>query len=128
MKMIRSDKNPLLTPADVVPSQPGWKVDCVFNAGVCAYQGETLLLLRVAESVISTDTNCLEVPLLLNQHNVWQAGTKRFYRDDPDYDFSDPRMIALKADPSVIWLTSMSHLRLARSTNGEDFVVDAQPF
>lgn len=64
MKMRRSEKNPLLTPQDIAPSQPGWKVDCVFNAGVCTHQDETILLLRVAESVKSNDDGYLIVPLL----------------------------------------------------------------
>lgn len=37
-----------------------------------------------------------------------------FHRGDERYDFSDPRTIVLKSDPSQLWLTSMSHLRLAR--------------
>ncbi|GBU11588.1 glycosidase [Enterobacterales bacterium] len=66
--------------------------------------------------------------MLLPVNGVWEAGTRRFSRDDPAYDFSDPRMITLKADPSVVFLTSMSHLRLARSHTGEDFTVDTYPF
>lgn len=50
--MNRHGKNPLITPSDVVPSLPGRKVECVFNAGVTEYHGEIILLLRVAESVI----------------------------------------------------------------------------
>ena len=55
------------------------------------------------------------VPLLVQQSGGWQAATKTFDRNDPRYDFSDPRTIVLKSDPAQVWLTSMSHLRLARS-------------
>lgn len=44
--MDRHNKNPLITPADVTPSLPGRKVDCVFNAGVTECDGEIVLLLR----------------------------------------------------------------------------------
>ena len=37
--MNRHGKNPLITPSDVVPSLPGRKVECVFNAGVTEYHG-----------------------------------------------------------------------------------------
>ena len=37
--MDRHNKNPLITPADVTPSLPGRKVDCVFNAGVTECDG-----------------------------------------------------------------------------------------
>ena len=51
--MDRHSKNPLITPADVTPSLPGRKVDCVFNAGVTECDGEIVLLLRVTRSSVS---------------------------------------------------------------------------
>jgi len=45
----RLPENPLLTPDDVPPLRPGWKVVCAFNAGAIKFGGETLLMLRVAE-------------------------------------------------------------------------------
>ena len=66
--MDRHNKNPLITPADVTPSLPGRKVDCVFNAGVTECDGEIVLLLRVAESVIiptrsSVSYRCWKKPM-----------------------------------------------------------------
>jgi predicted GH43/DUF377 family glycosyl hydrolase len=51
MSMIieRFANNPLVRAQDVKPSRPDFEVMCVFNAGATLYQGETLLLLRVAE-------------------------------------------------------------------------------
>ncbi|MER2890786.1 glycosidase, partial [Escherichia coli] len=105
--MNRHGKNPLITPSDVVPSLPGRKVECVFNAGVTEYHGEIILLLRVAESMINDDPQKIVVPLLVQQSGGWQAATKTFDRNDPRYDFSDPRTIVLKSDPAQVWLTSM---------------------
>lgn len=126
--MDRHSKNPLITPADVVPSLPDRKVECVFNAGVTEHAGEIVLLLRVAESVINPDPQRLVVPLLEHTAAGWVQGTATFDRGDDRYDFSDPRTIILKSDPARVWLTSMSHLRLARSRDGVNFVIDDKPF
>lgn len=126
--LMRSPANPLITPEQVRPSRPDWKVDCTFNAGVVQVGDETILLVRVAESVASADEASVCVPLLEADGAAWRCTTKTLRTDDPAYDFADPRMIALRADPAQVYLTSMSHLRLARSTNGIDFTVDDAPF
>jgi len=128
MKIVRSPANPLITPNDVTPSRPGMKVECVFNAGVTRWGDEIILLLRVAESVLSADPDELIVPLLVKEGDTWRQRTKTFHRHDPRYDFSDPRAIALKADPGEVYLTSLSHLRLAHSRDGVHFSVDDAPF
>ncbi|PLR32310.1 glycosidase [Chimaeribacter arupi] len=128
MKIVRSPANPLITPRDVTPSRPGMKVECVFNAGVTRWGDEIILLLRVAESVISADPDELIVPLLVKEDGTWRPRTKTFHRHDPRYDFSDPRAITRKADPSDVYLTSLSHLRLARSRDGVEFTLDDAPF
>ncbi|WES67764.1 glycoside hydrolase family 130 protein [Superficieibacter sp. HKU1] len=126
--MERHSHNPLIVPADVVPSQPYLKVECAFNTGVTEYNGEIILLLRVAESVINDDPQQIVVPLLEKGAQGWTVTTRTFDRRDDRYDFSDPRVIVLKSDPAQVWLTSMSHLRLARSTDGVNFRIDTQPF
>lgn len=45
----RLDNNPILTSADVAPSQAALEVVSVFNAAAAQVGGETILLLRVAE-------------------------------------------------------------------------------
>jgi predicted GH43/DUF377 family glycosyl hydrolase/glycosyltransferase involved in cell wall biosynthesis len=45
----RVKTNPLLTPADVEPSQPGFEVISTINPGVAQVGDETVLLVRVAE-------------------------------------------------------------------------------
>ena len=126
--MNRHRSNPLITPKDVSPSLPGRKVECVFNTGVTECNGEIVLLLRVAESVINDNPRQIVVPLLQQQESGWQQATKTFDRDDERFDFSDPRTIVLKSDPAQVWLTSMSHLRLARSKDGVHYTIDSQPF
>jgi len=45
----RLDNNPILTSADVAPSQAALEVVSVFNAAAAQVGGETILLLRVGE-------------------------------------------------------------------------------
>ena len=79
--------NPLITPEDVRPSRPDWKVDCVFNAGVAQAGGETIMLLRVAESVARADEGTICVPLLEADGEAWRCTTKTLRFDDPGYDY-----------------------------------------
>ncbi|MHA6724065.1 glycoside hydrolase family 130 protein [Sphingomonas sp. RS2018] len=126
--LTRSPANPLITPEQVRPSRPDWKVDCTFNAGVVQVGDETIMLVRVAESVAGAAPGELRVPLLEAAGDTWRVTVETLRLDDPAYDFADPRMVVLRADPAQVYLTSMSHLRLARSTNGTDFAVDDTPF
>jgi len=43
INVVRSERNPLIKPSDVKPSNDDFKVDGVFNCGVCTYNGEYLL-------------------------------------------------------------------------------------
>lgn len=124
----RSPANPIVTPEMVRPSRPDFKVDGTFNAGVVRFRDEVVMLLRVAESAAGCDPDEVKVPTLEPGAGGWAINLKRFERDDPNYDFSDPREIKLIKDPRKTFLTSMSHLRLARSVNGTDFSVDDTPF
>jgi predicted GH43/DUF377 family glycosyl hydrolase/glycosyltransferase involved in cell wall biosynthesis len=45
----RLEQNPLITPADLAPSQPGFEVVSTINAGTATLDGEVILLVRVAE-------------------------------------------------------------------------------
>jgi predicted GH43/DUF377 family glycosyl hydrolase len=127
MLVNRSKSNPIIAPDMVKPSRTGFKVDGTFNAGVSDCDGEIVMLLRVAESAVSSSDNEINVPMLAEHRGSWDVTTKSFRRDDPRYDFSDARTIVLKEDTRQAYLTSMSHLRIARSTNGTDFVVDDEP-
>lgn len=126
--LTRSPANPIITPEQVRPSRPDWKVDGTFNAGVAQVGGETIMLVRVAESVAGAEPGELRVPLLAAEADTWRCTIESLRIDDPAYDFADPRMVALRANPAQVYLTSMSHLRLARSANGTDFSVDDTPF
>ncbi|VTR60828.1 Domain of uncharacterised function (DUF377) [Serratia fonticola] len=97
------------------------------QCGVTRLGDETIMLVRIAESVIPKNEGTTVVPWLQETPAGWQVTTREFWHNDPAYDFSDPRLITYKADPAIVYLTSLSHLRVARSGNGVDFVVDTQP-
>ena len=125
---IREKENPLVTPEVIKPWQKGFRVVCAFNAGVAQYGNETLLLLRVAEKPPAAPEGYVNVPLLTQDHGIWQVSVHTLSLDDPRYDFSDPRKILDHEKGNYVYLTSISHLRLARSLDGIHFTVDEQPF
>ncbi len=125
---VREIANPLVTPEMVKPSMPGFRVVCTFNAGVAWYAGEVLLLLRVAEKPPEAPAGYVNVPVLVRSDDAWQVQVHTLSLDDPRYDFSDPRKILDREAGNYVFLTSISHLRLARSRDGVHFTVDKAPF
>lgn len=125
----RAPENPLITPRDVKPTFPGWEVLGVFNAGVIEHDGEILMLLRVAERPPQSDPDAVLVPVLdaaALARGRSEITTVRVDRRDPSLDFTDPRVVRDRSGKTV-WLTSISHLRLARSRDGVHFAVDEKP-
>ncbi len=122
MSVFRCPDNPIIVPRDVKPSRPSYKVIGVFNAGVARYKDEVILLLRVAERPISTHPDVV----LAGIYDTAQDDIvlKEFSKDNPENDFSDPRLIVT---PAGTYLTSISHLRLARSTDGIRFQIEDTP-
>ena len=122
MSVLRSPHNPIIEPKDVRPSRDDLEVIGVFNTGVARFKDEIILLLRVAERPISEHPDVTFVPV----YDVTKADIilKKFSKNDPQNDFSDPRLITR---PAETYLTSLSHLRLARSKNGINVKVDDTP-
>ena len=121
--MKRYQGNPIICVDDIGPSNSNFKVLGVFNPGVTTYGGETLLLLRVAETPICKNDGMVASPIF--DESLGQVIVKSFNREDPDFDFSDPRIITSSQQS---YLTSMSHIRIARSSDHYHFKLDAQPF
>lgn len=118
MAVFRAPENPIIRPQDVRPSREDFEVIGVFNAGVARYRNEVILLLRVAERPIESRKEVVLCP-------IYDVDTdaiilRPFARDDPQNDFSDPRLIVR---PGETYLTSISHLRLARSRDGIRFQI-----
>lgn len=118
MAVWRAEQNPVIEPTHVAPSREGFEVIGVFNAGVARYQGDVLLLLRVAERPVARPGEAVFSPVYDVQTET--VVLKAFAKDDPANDFSDPRLIVR---PTETYLTSISHLRVARSGDGVSFDV-----
>jgi len=118
----RAAGNPILTPAMVVASRPGFRVVGVFNPGVLRVGHETQLLLRVAEA--PCDVAVDEVAAPIYDHPSRSVVIRTWKKSTPGIDTSDRRIIAVGGDT---YLTSLSHLRLARSADGISFRVDTKP-
>lgn len=122
----RDVANPLIIPADVKPSSEQMRVVCTMNAGACIFRGQTILLLRVAEAGVQSDQ--LSVPVfvpcegkvrILEYNKKTQVG---------EFDFSDSRVVVSQRTKEVVGLTSLSHIRIARSADGVHFTVETRPF
>ncbi len=124
MHIERYVQNPLVSPKDIKPWHNGSEVIGAFNAGIAEHNGEILMLLRVAERPISPDPAIVCVPRIGFEGGHPELVIEKYRRDDPVVDFSDPRVVLL---PKGVMLTSISHLRLARSTDGRHFRVDEKP-
>ncbi len=122
MRAHRADQNPIVTPAMVPPSRPDLEVVGVFNPAVTRHEGHVVLLLRVAEAARGVPPGELTAPVY--DPDTGRLQIKRWRRDANGVDASDPRTITV--DGST-WLTSISHLRLARSTDGVRFEVEPVP-
>jgi predicted GH43/DUF377 family glycosyl hydrolase/glycosyltransferase involved in cell wall biosynthesis len=156
----RVKANPLLTPEDFVPSQPGFEVISTINPGVAQVGDETVLLVRVAERPredfdLGDDTPMIDLsgpvprlaPMPSGLRPEQLIGMAYFDcereppqvvigyvpRDLPGLDLSDPRTIRYRAasggftpgqDEFTDYLSHISHLRVARSTDGIHFTRD----
>lgn len=124
MKVVRYPENPIVTQRDVKPSYEDWEVMCAFNAGVIEHDGEVMMLMRVAERPMASEQGMVLVPVMKHDGEKARLEILEFSPDDPTYDFTDPRLIC---GPTGLYLTSISHLRLARSKDGRSFIVDEKP-
>ena len=124
MKVERYPENPLVTPKDVKPSVAGYEVICAFNAGVIEYGGEVLLLMRVAERPICSDPNRVLIPVMNCDGKDPCLEVLEFSPNDDGIYLEDPRVVCF---PGKLYLTSISHLRIARSKDGRSFTVDDAP-
>ena len=106
--------NPILSPLDIRPSMEGMLIECLLNPGVFKFEGKIWLLLRVAERPAQKPGRTT-FPILDKNGEI---SLMEFENSDPRLDLSDPRVINFDGKD---YLTTLSHLRLVCSENGEDF-------
>ncbi len=121
MKLRRLDANPLLTPRDLAPTRPDLEVLCTLNPAAVKFGDETVLLVRVGESVPDTAD---VVRALCYDAEADDLKIREIRRDDPGLEIRDGRGYYLNGH---MLLTSLSHLRVARSSDGVNFTFDERP-
>jgi len=116
--MNRLKANPLLSPDDVKPTRGDLEVLCTLNPAAVRFNGEIILLVRVGEKACDREGS-----VAVLQYDVCCDNLKVHHisKDDDDLDCSDPRKFCYRGKTL---LTSMSHLRIARSIDGEHFRFD----
>jgi len=130
-KIIKYPGNPLIGTSDVIPSMPDFRVEGVFNCGVARYKDETILLCRIAESVQSDDPDIIKFPVVVNVNGKAEFQIVSVRRSEhPEYCFEDSRIITQddgNGFKKTVFLTSLSHFRVARSKDGIHFSLDDKP-
>lgn len=122
--LVREEKNPVITPAGVKPSCGGYRVRGAFNPGAAEVNGEIILLLRVAEDCIP-DEGRVAVPVYDFSGETPKPSVLDLSLDDPEVQLKDTRGVVYRGRD---YLSTMSHIRLARSRDGVNFKVDDKPF
>ena len=116
--------NPVVRPQQVKASAEGFQVLGAFNPGAIRFGDEILLLLRMAEGCISDD-EIVRMPVYRFEGGQSWPEVLEFGRNDPDVVLKDTRGVVYKGQD---YLSTMSHIRLARSHDGVHFTVDERPF
>jgi beta-1,2-mannobiose phosphorylase / 1,2-beta-oligomannan phosphorylase len=117
----RLSANPLLSPEDVRPTRDGLEVLCTLNPAAVRFGGQTLLLVRVGERLPDEPR---WVTYLYRDPDFDELQVGRYRKDDPDLSTPDGRGYFYRGK---MVLSSLSHLRIARSDDGERFVFDDEP-
>ncbi len=96
------------------------KVECLLNPGVFSYNGNTCLLLRVAERPEQKqDKTCFPIYTESGELKIME-----FDNADPKLDRSDPRVFNYQGEA---FLSTLSHLRLVDSEDGVRFRENGVP-
>ena len=106
----------------VRPSRADLEVVGVFNPAAVRHREEVVLLLRVAEAPAKRLKEEVAAPVF--NAGSGQLEIRRWRTGAPGLDVSDPRVIVFEGRS---WLTSISHLRVARSRDGIHFDIEPTP-
>ena len=119
----RFSENPIITPKDVRPSRDDYEVVGAFNPGATIFNDQIILLLRVAERPKDKADDEQVAPILNPETGELEHFRLKNY--DPSItDIPDSRSFYVNGE---MMLTSISHLRIARSKDGVNFTIDPTP-
>ena len=120
LEVKRCGENPLLIPENVKPSREDFKVEGVFNCGVAKYK----------ESVKGAGEGEVRIPVVSKISGKDEITVLSLRKaEHPELDFTDSRTInkMMRQGKRTVYLTSLSHLRVARSKDGIHFTVEDTP-
>ncbi len=120
----RYSGNPVITPGNVPPSLDGYVVRGAFNPGAADLGDEIILLLRVAEGC-EQKPGKIRAPMCRFDADGARPAILEVDADDPDLKLKDTRGVWYRGRD---YLSTLSHIRIARSADGHDFRVDPTPF
>ncbi len=120
----RYSNNPVITPSMLKPSKEGYNVLGAFNPGATVYNNQIILLMRVAENCIKEE-GYVCVPYYDFKDNVGTAKILRISENNPEVELKDTRGVFYKGKD---YLSTISHIHIARSDDGINFEIDEKPF
>ena len=120
----RNPANPIIKPEDVPPSRDGYRVRGTFNPGAAKLDDEIILLVRVSEDCPAREGH-VAVPYYRFETGCGYPEILEVKVDHPDVRLKDTRGVVYRGRD---YLSSMSHIRLARSRDGVNFTVEDKPF
>jgi predicted GH43/DUF377 family glycosyl hydrolase len=102
----------------------GYRVLGAFNPGAVNFGDQILILMRVSEGC-EPQEGYVCVPVYRFEGGRSRPDIMKFRSTDPDVLLKDTRGVMYRGRD---YLTTMSHIRLARSTDGIHFTVEEKPF
>ncbi|MBE9468685.1 MAG: glycoside hydrolase family 130 protein [Bacteroidetes bacterium] len=120
----RHINNPIIKPSMLIPSVKGYNVLGAFNPGATIYNNQIILLMRVSENC-PQEKSFINIPYYNFKNNKSEAKILRINKDDPQVMLKDTRGVLYKGKD---YLSTISHIRLARSSDGINFTIDEKPF
>jgi predicted GH43/DUF377 family glycosyl hydrolase len=120
--MKRHSANPLIKPEMVPPSRED-RVKGTFNPGAVWHNGEIVLMLRVAEDCVPRK-DYMSVPYYRFKNGRGFPEIHEKPLNAPQINLKDTRGVVYKDRD---YLSTLSHIRLARNRNGTNFTVDPGP-
>ena len=111
-------KQLIIEKKDMKPSHPNMSVLGVFNPAITRYLDEIIMIARVSETIIQTDSDNYLIPTVNEKSNIEVV---KLPKNSPHYDYSDTRVIK---NHHKNYLTSMSHFRIGKSKDGVHFTFE----
>ncbi len=120
----RYHANPIITPKMVKPSAKSLKVVGTFNPAASIYNDEIILIMRVAETCLKKP-GFVSVPFFDFSESQSKLSVLDIPENHPELTLKDTRGVFYKGKD---YLSSVSHLRLARSMDGVNFTIEEKSF